>query len=206
MNNKRAFAFFVFVFCLAFQQTVFSQVECTGKSLFTEKKCIGDEISNDEKELIKIVNDYRRQNGLALVSSSDSLSALANRHLLDLVLNVKTLTHGWSNCPYDFQNQKTWSCVSESPRRLNIGYTGEGFENLYRNKTGAATPSLALEAWKKSDLHKSLILNQNVWRDRKWDAFGVAIKGEYVALWFGSSTGETELKGLAATYENAVND
>lgn len=171
----------------AFQTSVFSQTNCAGEKVLTEKRCAGDEISEQEKELYRIVNEYRAQNNLPPVPLSESLSLVANRHLLDLTQNLKSLTHSWSNCPYEFNNEKSWNCVFESPKRLNSGYNGRGYENLYRSKTGSAGAVLALEAWKKSDLHNSLLLNLNTFKNTKFDAFGVAINGQYVALWFGST-------------------
>jgi hypothetical protein len=204
MDKKLALVLSVLVIFFALPAAAFSQIDCNGKSLFTEKKCLGDEVSSQEKELFKLINDYRAQNKLPQISLSASLSALANRHLLDLAINVGSMTHGWSNCPYDLGNQNTWNCVSESPQRLKIGYAGEGYENLYRNKAGDATPMLALEAWKKSALHKSLILNLNFWSAKKWDAFGVAIRGEYVALWFGAPAGAAKTFDLNAFYDAAA--
>ena len=189
----------------------FSQVNCDGGKIFTEKRCAGDEISSQEKELYRIVNEYRVLNNLLQIPLSESLSLVANRHLLDLVLNVKSMTHGWSNCNYDIKDQKTWDCVFESPKRLNSGYRGKGYENLYRNKTGNASAVLALEAWKKSDIHNSLILNLKTFKDMKFDAFGIAINGQYAALWFGAGGNRADtiknsstMPGIGITFEKAI--
>ncbi len=202
----------ILFFCLIFicVQSLFAQTNCSGTMLFTEKKCVGDEINPTEKELFRIINEYRAQNKLPPVALSEPLSFVANRRLLDLTINVKYLTHGWSNCPYDIKNQSTWNCVFDSPRRLNAGYLGQGFENLYRNLGGGATPVLALEAWKKSPTHNNLILNLDIWKDMKFDALGVGISGNYAAIWFGSSGGEQinlgrEIKGLGISFEKLVN-
>lgn len=210
MYAKFAVTILVFVLFSVFQQTAFSQVNCDGKKLFNEKNCAGDEITAQEKELYRIVNEYRAQNGLAQIPLSESLSVVANRHLLDLTINIKSLTHGWSNCPYDINNQSTWKCVSESPKRLKVSYVGNGYENLFRQRGGVATPALALEAWKKSEMHNALILNLNIFKGKKFDAFGIACHGEYIALWFGSTeslsgnSGNSKTKGLGVTFEKAV--
>lgn len=189
--------------------SLFAQINCTNVTLFTEKQCIGDEVSQQEKELFQIINEYRAQNKLPPIILSDSLSLVANRHLLDLTINLKYLTHGWSNCPYDIKDDKTWNCVFESPQRLNSNYQGQGYENLYRNLGGNATPALALEAWKKSPMHNNLILNLDIWKDTKFDAFGLAISGNYAAIWFGSKGDQQlnlgkEIKGLGVTFEKLV--
>jgi uncharacterized protein YkwD len=186
---RKIFLLFLSAFVLLgiSQQSNYSQANCSGEKIFSEKRCAGDEISTHENDLYRIVNDYRAQNNLPPIPISESLSMVANRHLLDLIINVKSFTHGWSNCAYEVSNQKTWDCVFESPKRLNSGYSGRGYENLYRTKSGSANAVLALESWKKSDLHNSLILNLKTFKDIKFDAFGVAINGQYAALWFGSS-------------------
>jgi hypothetical protein len=210
MKNKFVLTLLSVLLLLLFNGILFSQVNCTGAKIFSEKSCAGDDLTAQEKELYKIVNEYRAKNNLPPIALSNPLSVVANRHLLDLINNIKSLSHGWSNCPYDIKNQSTWNCLFESPKRLNVGYSGSSYENLYRNLNGVATPVLALEAWKKSEMHNSLILNLNMWKDTKFDAFGIAISGNYAALWFGSTGGiSSEAKtqkpaSLGVTFEKAV--
>lgn len=210
MKNKLVVVFLSFLLLLFFGEISFSQTNCEGGKIFSEKKCLGDDLDPQEKELYKIVNEYRAKNNLPPVTFSNALSVVANRHLLDLMKNIKALSHGWSNCPFDMKDQSTWNCLFESPKRLNVGYSGNGFENLYRNLNGNATPILALEAWKKSELHNSLILNLENFKNIKFDAFGVAINGAYASLWFGSSGAvSNQVKnqnttGLGVTFEKAV--
>jgi uncharacterized protein YkwD len=209
MKYKFTIALLGFIFFAVFSGASFSQESCAGAKIFTAKSCAGDDLSAQEKDLYKIVNDYRAKNNLPRVALSNPLSIVANRHLLDLINNIKALSHGWSNCPYDIKNQGTWNCLFEAPKRLNVGYSGNGYENLYRNLSGAATPALALEAWKKSEMHNSLILNLNNWKDTKFDAFGIAISGNYAAVWFGSSgqfqsRANQKSAGLGITFDKAV--
>jgi hypothetical protein len=175
--------------------------------LFSEKNCAGDTLDAREKELFQLINEYRAQNRLPALVLSDALSIVANRHLLDLNINVKSFTHGWSNCPYDIKNEKTWDCVLNAPKMLGVKYDGNGYENLYRNLTAAATPPLALEAWKKSELHNALILNSNIFKKLKWDGIGIAISSNYAAIWVGAkeSVGNTQQsKGLGISFESVV--
>ncbi len=200
--------FLCFGLFLIFAQALFAQTNCPGTLALTEKKCAGDEISPPEKELYKIINDYRAANNQPPIPLSESLSLVANRHLLDLINNVKTFTHGWSNCPYEIANEKTWNCVFEAPQRLKTNFQGNGYENLYRNLNGNATPTLALDAWKKSVMHNNLILNLDVWKDTTFDGFGIAIDGNYAAIWFGSEDGmeivAKQTTGLGVSFEKAV--
>ena len=201
----------ILLFCLTFFciQNHFAQVNCTGARLFIEKSCAGDDLSPPERELFRLINEYRAENKLPPISNSEPLNLVANRHLLDLNLNLKYLTHGWSNCPYDIKKEASWSCIFDSPQRFKTGYSGQGFENLYRNLNGSASPVLALEAWKKSPTHNNLILNLDVWKNTKFDAFGVAVGGDYAAIWFGTQ-GELdveidqEVEGLGVSFKQLV--
>lgn len=207
----RKVIFFIVVF-FSFQvvaNSVWAQEKCTGNQIFTAKNCAGDTNSADEKALYDIVNKYRVANGRPAIRLSVSLSMLANRRMLDLQQNLKTLTHSWSNCSYDINDKKTWPCVIDAPTRLNCGYKGQGYETLYRTSSGAATSALALDAWKKSSLHSSIILNKDIFQKMAWDEVGVAIDGQYAALWFGYpgsgslGTGGS-VAGLGVSYEQAV--
>lgn len=202
------FAPILILFCGIFY-TVPAQGNCTGNGIFIEKTCAGDSSSADEAALFEIVNKYRTANGRPALRLSSSLSMLANRRMLDLGQNLKSLTHSWSNCPYDITDDTTWPCVIDAPRRLNSGYDGKGYETLYRTATGTVSPTLALETWKKSSLHNSIILNQGIFKDLAWDEVGIAIDGKFAAMWFGYPDGASQFKsdavtGLGGSYEQAV--
>ncbi|HEX3102772.1 MAG TPA: CAP domain-containing protein, partial [Pyrinomonadaceae bacterium] len=186
-----------------------AQAPCSGKDALTAKRCAGDDNSIDEQALYDLVIKYRAANGLPSVRLSPALSMVANRHIIDLVQNVKSFTHGWSNCPYDINDEKTWPCVSDSPKRLNSGYPGQAFETLFRTATGKATPAQALDTWKKSKLHNSIILNLDTFKNLPWDEVGVAMDNGYAVLWFGSpgyksSSTAGQGNGLGVGYEKAL--
>ncbi len=176
-----------------------AQRPCAGDEIFTAVSCVGDTISDREVALLDIVNKYRAANGQPVLRSSSGLSILANRRALDLVQNLKSLTHSWSNCPYDIKDEKTWPCVIDAPSRLKTGYKGQGYETLYRTSTGQAVPTLALDDWSKSPLHNSIILNQGSFKSLRWNELGVAIDGPFAVLWFGYPG-----SGLAAAEENVI--
>lgn len=188
---------------------VLGQSACSGGQILTAKSCAGDLNSAEEKALFQLVNDYRAASRLPAVRLSQSLSIVANRRMLDLKQNLKTLTHSWSNCRYDLKDENTWHCVTEAPRKLNSGYSGQGYETLYRAGKGSVSPVVALDAWKKSPLHNSIILNGGMFKDMPWDEVGIAIDGEYAALWFGyPGTALTppggRVVGIGVTYDQAV--
>lgn len=184
-----------------------AQTNCTGKQMLTAKTCAGDSNSSEEQTLFQLVNKYRLAHNRPALTLSTSLSTLANRRTLDMRLNMKALTHSWSDCPYNISDQKTWGCMMDSPQRLKTGYPGQGYETLYRTTSGQAQPSLALEAWEKSSLHRSIILNEGMFKDMTWDEVGVAVDGEYAVLWFGhpgGSTGGANSSGIGVSYDRAV--
>lgn len=191
---------------LIFSANTFAQINCDGRQLFSEKSCAGDAVAKEELELVRIINDYRQANDLPALSLSEPLSIVANRRLIDLKLNVKKLTHSWSNCVYDIKDEATWTCVLDAPQKIGVNYRGKGYENLFRNLYAPATPALALEAWKKSPLHNALILNSNVFEKLNFDGIGVALDGQYAAIWIGApeTIQPPESKGLGIGFEKAV--
>ena len=207
----RSFGIFVlFLIIGALTSSAMAQVPCSGKDALNAKSCAGDSNSAEERALFQLVNKYRAANRRPQIKLSPTLSMVANRHLIDLMQNVKAFTHGWSNCPYDIAVEKTWPCVGDAPQRLNSGYKGQGFETLYRTATGNAAPSLALDAWEKSKLHNSIILNLDMFKNMEWDEVGVALDGPYAALWFGAPADKRAAManvkgiGLGVSYDQAV--
>ncbi|MBK8811525.1 MAG: hypothetical protein IPN69_12435 [Acidobacteria bacterium] len=200
----------IIIVLLSIVAGVSAQTVCIGSNALSEPRCAGDELSPEERELIRLINDYRAQNQLAAIPASDALTHVANRHLIDIAENLGVLTHSWSDCAYDVKDESTWPCIFKSPVRLKTNYKGDGFENLYRSENSPATPLAALEAWKKSPHHNGLILNLGVWRSSRFDALGVSIRGGWASIWFGSPAGGgvdlgREIKGLGVTYDKLVN-
>ena len=50
------------------------------------------------------------------------------------------------------------------------------------------TADYALDSWKKSVHHNSVIINKDVWKDTKWKAIGIGIYNGFATVWFGKST------------------
>ncbi|MGE3466941.1 MAG: CAP domain-containing protein [Pyrinomonadaceae bacterium] len=201
------------LFCLASILTlacaaVYAQPECRGSDVLVARACAGDGNSVEEQQLFQLLVEYRSANSLPEIRLSRSLSVVANRHLLDLQQNVKRFTHSWSDCSYDLAIEKTWPCINNAPSRLSSGYNGQGYETLYRTATGKASGPAALNAWKKSPLHNSIILNHGTFKNTAWNEVGVAIDGAYAALWFGTPSAEGAPKvsglGLGVSYGEAV--
>lgn len=158
-----------------------------------------DGLEAEEQQLYNLINQYRAQNGLPAIPLSRALTLVANRHVVDLQENIGTLTHGWSDAPYDANNPNTYPNMWEAPQRFNTGYPGNGYENAFGGSGGyVATAQDAFNSWINSPLHNAVILNQGTWQSKSWDALGVGLYGGYGALWFGDEpdpTGEPPISG-----------
>jgi hypothetical protein len=192
-------------------QKAAAQKVCSGADIFREKNCAGDELDEDERELFRLINEYRRRNRLREIPLSDKLNLVANRHLLDLNLNLKYLTHSWSDCEFNEKDRSTFKCIFDAPKRFFPDFAGSGYENVYYNSAGKIVPAEVLEAWKKSPLHNSVLLNSGIFKNSRWDIGGIAISGRYAAVWFASTrTGQTRpeakraIRGLGISFEEAV--
>ena len=164
------------------------------------------ELSAKEKELIKLVNDYREQHGKKRLKVSKSLMKVARTHINDLNMNfdmdnppvdargIKGNIHSWSDkgnwTPVVYTKDHKYSKLMWNKPKELTGYDQAGFEIA----TGASTPQHALENWKKSTKHNDVILSQNTWSDptpeEEENGFtglsnmGVAINGNYACIWF----------------------
>ncbi|MDB9526102.1 CAP domain-containing protein [Oscillatoria sp. CS-180] len=150
----------------------------------------GDGFSSEEIELYDLINEYRNQNGLPSIPASKALSIVANRHVWDLAENIGTLTHGWSDAPYNSGDPSTYSSMWNAPQRFNTGYPGIGFENAFFSSAGA-TAEGAFNGWRNSAPHNAVILNLNNWNDNDWNALGVGIYDDYAVIWFGEEADPT---------------
>jgi len=165
-------------------QVVTPAKECQGNEILTAKACVGDEMEPEEAKLIELINQYRAQNSLSPIPASKSLTLVANRHVRDMAVNIGDLTHGWSNCPYDGNNQSTWPCMWTAPQRLKTAYPGRGYENAYGG-SGIASAEGALRGWQDGSYHQEVILNQKIWQRLKWNALGVGLYKGYAVMWVG---------------------
>jgi uncharacterized protein YkwD len=134
--------------------------------------------------LYNLIHQYRAENGLQeIIPRSPSLDYVAQTHVQDLDSFATELTHSWSNCFYDPNNQETLHCMWDAPKRLT-SYQGNGYEIAAGSQDGTMEPEAALELWKNSPDHNSVILNQGIWT-QPWNAMGVGIYKGYAAVWFG---------------------
>ena len=161
-----------------------------------------------EKELFRLINEYRSQKGLPEVKLSVSLCYVARTHAQDQTENFKNggrcNMHSWSDngkwssCCYTPDHKKS-QCMWDKPRELT-NYEGDGFEisywSTYQFETPEAQAKDILNGWKKSPGHNDVIMNKGIWKAETWNAIGIGVYGEYANVWFGEkedAEGEPEM-------------
>lgn len=145
-----------------------------------------DGLESEEIKLVNLINDYRAQHGLLPIQVSDAMNLVSNRHVLDLAENIGSLTHGWSDAPYDNMNPATYDSMWNAPQRFATGYVGQGYENAHWFSAGATADS-AFQGWKNSFHHNNVILNRDIWTNYDWNALGVGIYKGYAVMWVGQN-------------------
>jgi len=167
---------------------------------FSQEICISEE----EKKLYELINQYRKSKKLKPIALSAKLTKTAQTHVHDLADNYtyeegqKCNPHswsnkgGWSSCCYT-SDHKEAKCMWDKPKEI-AGYAGAGYEIAYWSSVGA-TAQEGLDGWKKSPGHNPLLINLGTWEKVEWKAIGVGIYKEYGVVWFGEVVDEEIPKG-----------
>jgi uncharacterized protein YkwD len=155
-------------------------------------------LSADETRLAQIVNDYRRENGLAAVLPiSKSLTQVGQAHVRDLHhyqphaqpgcnLHSWSAQGHWSPVCYTADHANA-SGMHRKPREVTDGaYSYPGYENAYET-SGEVNPKTAFDSWTDHTAHNDLILERGEWAGHDWLAMGVGIYEGYAVLWFGAA-------------------
>jgi len=154
-------------------------------------------LSETEREIVHLINEYRRAMGLDSVPLSKSLTYVAQVHVKDLAENHpysrRCNLHSWSDkgpwtpCCYT-KDKKQASCMWFKPRELT-NYEFEGYEIAFWTNQPRLDPakfaSVSLKAWKKSPAHNNVIINGSEWKRLTWKAMGVGFYQGYSVVWFG---------------------
>lgn len=157
----------------------------------------GDCLNAEEKELARLINEYRVQNGLTEIAVSKSLTSVAQWHTIDLSENKPNTgecgMHSWSDkgawsSVCITLTQTDWSKMESKPREItNNVYTGNAYEIAY-SATGQVVAATVMTNWKNSSHHNNVILQKDIWSVKVWSAMGVGIYGGYAVVWFGETT------------------
>lgn len=156
------------------------------------------------KALVKVINQYRREQGLEEIPYSPWLTYVARWHVYDLQTNNPN--SGSCSSMHSWSDKGSWSsccnkkggtvgCSWDKPREISKGaYKGVGFEIASGYKGyGEMTNYEALESWKRSPPHLNTLLNRDKWAKYKWKAIGAAISNDYAVVWFSE---EIDTSGL----------
>lgn len=146
-------------------------------------------VSEDEAALVEQINAYRKKKGLPSIPWSQNLAIVAQLHATDLQqfppkspcnMHSWSANGKWKPCCYT-PDHKEASCMWNKPKELT-GYPGQGFEISAMN-TGENVQWLA--QWQRSQAHHQVIINEGIWKGKKWNAMGLAIRKPFAVIWFG---------------------
>lgn len=155
-------------------------------------------LSDSEKQLSDMVNQYRQENGLATLPVTNALTKVARAHIEDLnSYHPDTKNYGTGQCNvHSWSSHGDWTGVCytgesaqfpsmwNKPKEITESYEGNGYEIAYWNSI-EATPSTAIAQWKGSVYHSDTILQRGAFASSTWRAMGVGIDGSYAVVWFG---------------------
>ena len=158
-------------------------------------------LTEKEAKLYYMINAYRESLGLPKLSFSKSLTEVARAHVRDSNTytpenqvdsrGIKGNLHSWSGngswTPVVYTSDHYYMYDMWSKPREITNYTGNGYE-ISSWSSGMISPERALNLWKNSQGHNSIMTTQITgdadWSDLK--TMGVSIDGHYAHVWFGS--------------------
>lgn len=162
----------------------------------SNEEVFNDSLTENEKELAILINQYRKSLNLKPLTISKSLTKVARTHVKDSNLNhpengtdvrgVKGNLHSWSDQgswkPVCYTSDHKYSDLMWSKPSELTQYKGSGFEiSLY--SSGTVTPKGALGGWKSSSGHNAVIIGEGYWSNL--NTMGIGIDGNYSHVWFG---------------------
>ncbi len=161
-------------------------------------------VNRAEAELFRLINEYRKQKGLAPVPLSRNLTYVAKLHAQDLAENhpygKRCNLHSWSDqgiwspCCYTEDHAEA-ACMWNKPSEVS-NYPGYGYEIAYWTNEPLSQVNFAKKAlagWKRSLPHNIVMVNQGAWHKKRWNAMGVGIYKGYACVWFGEEEDSEEL-------------
>lgn len=174
-------------------------------------------LTDDEAQLLGLINGYRADNGFPPIPWSKSLSKVGQWHVWDLLTNDPVggscNAHSWSaygeTAPEVYWTEVCYDGTSgthmwNKPSQISGGvYTASGYEISAWSWGSYISPALALEVWQDSPSHDAVILNQGIWASHPWGAMGVGMFDKYAVVWFGD---QTDPAGTIAACNEVFND
>ena len=158
-------------------------------------------LTEKEAKLYYMINAYRESLGLPKLSFSKSLTEVARAHVRDsntYTPENQVDSRGEQGNLHSWSGNGSWTRLVytddhhygngmwSKPREIT-NYTGNGYE-ISSWSSGMISPERALNLWKNSPGHNSIMTTQITgdvdWSDLK--TMGVSIDGHYAHVWFGS--------------------
>lgn len=154
-----------------------------------------DYLTDEEKELATLINEYRESLGLKPFTISRSLTTVARAHVIDSnnyspsqevdQRGIKCNLHSWSSngswSPVCYTSDHQYAKQMWNKPRELTSYNGNGYEISASSMN--ISPSIALEMWKNSTGHNNVIIGAESWATLT--VMGVGINGNYAHVWFG---------------------
>lgn len=171
-----------------------------------------DSLSLSELQLYKQLMAYRTANGLDEIPLSKALTVTAGRHAVDTYYNIwvpdlrlpdGANLHSWSDAPY-YGDHRDPEVMWDAPERIGTGFTGNGYEIT---AAGYANTADALDGWKGSPGHNSVILNLGGWSGIDFNSIGIGIEyhpggagfGTIYHVWFSDTADSSGPPNIRAT-------
>ncbi|MFR9275410.1 CAP domain-containing protein, partial [Finegoldia magna] len=176
-------------------------------------------LSEKEKELVKLINDYRISLGKRPLNVSKSLTYVARTHTKDQILHFEydlkderglpANLHSWSKygnwTPVMYTaDHKYGALTRKKPKELTQynfggGEISTGQQNY--DQVHQITPTVAFTNWKNSPGHNEYMIEENALYDvfHADQIMGVSIHDGFANVWFGENP--TDPAGFHITYE-----
>lgn len=167
-------------------------------------------MTEQEAELARLINEWRRQHGLPPVPLARSLYSVAKWHVIDLELfaphtdttdsrGMPCDLHSWSDKgegrgwwqPVCYTADHMYARQMWSKPKEIAGYTGGSYENIYWT-SAPLSPGMVIGFWENRPGERELILEQKDWKNSKWKAMGVGMYGGFAAVWLGDRSFEND--------------
>lgn len=164
---------------------------------------INTPLSQREKELAILVNEYRKSRGLKPLKVSKSLTFVARTHNNDQnkyyseswkdKRGIEANLHSWSNhgkwTPVMYtSDHKHAEGMWNKPSELT-DFKADGYEISAMGYFEAdESAEFALKMWKKSEGHNAVLTGQGNWNSLS--VMGVSINGDHADIWFADETND----------------
>lgn len=174
-----------------------------GRDLDLSKFDINTPLSQREKELANLVNEYRKSKGLKPLKISKSLTFVTRTHNNDQNLyynenwkdkrGLPANLHSWSNkgkwTPVMYTSDHKYAeGMWNKPSELT-DFKVDGFEISAEGYFEAdESAEFALKMWKESEGHNAVLTGQGNWNSLS--VMGVSINGDHADIWFADETND----------------